>query len=172
MTVPTGHPFLVRYLHIIKATKLMKNLASYYMERMLQEYSTLSYRPSLVAAAAVCLAMNNPDVLEYESAEEDSAPGVVSTIFLFHLLLTVKTKRATPSNILFYFQPESIVAYSGYRREEIMEVAGYIASKVSEEITSYSRRELVSVKRKYEADQYDNAATSFVNPNVSHIATP
>jgi hypothetical protein len=53
-----------------------------------------------------------------------------------------------------------------------MEVAGYIASKVSEEITSYSRRELVSVKRKYEADQYDNAASSFVNPNVSHIATP
>jgi hypothetical protein len=85
MTVPTGHPFLVRYLHIIKATKLMKNLANYYMERMLQEYSTLSYRPSLVAAAAVCLAMNNPDVLEYESLEEDSAPGVVSTIFCLYV---------------------------------------------------------------------------------------
>jgi hypothetical protein len=93
MTVPTGHPFLVRYLHIIKATKLMKNLANYYMERMLQEYSTLSYRPSLVAAAAVCLAMNNPDVLEYESLEEDSAPGVVSTIFCLYVFGAVINER-------------------------------------------------------------------------------
>jgi hypothetical protein len=78
MTVPTGHPFLLRFLHVTGATKVMRNLANYYMERMLQEYSTLSYRPSLVAAAAVCLAINNPDALDYEGLGADQAPGLVS----------------------------------------------------------------------------------------------
>lgn len=80
MTVPTGHPFLLRFLHVAKATKGMRNLANYYMERMLQEYSTLSYRPSLVAAAAVCLAINNPDALAYDGLDVDQAPGLVSPL--------------------------------------------------------------------------------------------
>jgi hypothetical protein len=80
MTVPTGHPFLQRFLHVARATKVMRNLANYYMERMLQEYSTLSYRPSLVAAAAVCLAINNPDALDYEGLDADQAPGLVSSL--------------------------------------------------------------------------------------------
>jgi hypothetical protein len=80
MTVPTGHPFLQRFLHVARATKVMRNLANYYMERMLQEYSTLSYRPSLVAAAAVCLAINNPDALDYDGLDADQAPGLVSSL--------------------------------------------------------------------------------------------
>ena len=79
MTVPTGHPFLLRFLNVTGATKGMRNLANYYMERMLQEYSTLSYRPSLVAAAAVCLAINNPDALDYDGVDADQAPGLVSS---------------------------------------------------------------------------------------------
>jgi hypothetical protein len=45
---------------------------------MLQEYSMLNYRPSLIAAAAVSLARSNPDVLE-ETKEENEiqVPGVV-----------------------------------------------------------------------------------------------
>lgn len=81
MTVPTGYPFLQRFLHVSKATRVMRNLANFYMERMLQEYSTLNYRPSLVAAAAVSLAMNNPDVFDYEgyTGNINRVPEVVCT---------------------------------------------------------------------------------------------
>ena len=85
LTVPTGLPFLYRFLHITKASKLARHLANYYMERMLQEYCSLSYRPSLVAAAAVCLALNNPDVLERDSLVK-SPIGVVSSVLLCSLI--------------------------------------------------------------------------------------
>jgi hypothetical protein len=141
MTVPTGHPFLQRFLHVSRATKVMRNLASYYMERMLQEYSTLSYRPSLVAAAAVCLAINNPDALDYEGLDADQGPGI----------------------------PESLVSYTGFSRKKIIEVSQLMAFKVSEETTTYSRRELVSVKKKYQADRYTNASSGFTHPTVGHL---
>jgi cyclin B len=85
LAVPTGYPFLVRYLEILKySDSIVQDLASYYMERMLQEYSMLNYRPSLIAAAAVSLARSNPDVLE-ETKEENEihVPGVVR-IKTFH----------------------------------------------------------------------------------------
>lgn len=64
LTIPTGYMFLQRFLHITKATSIASNLASFYMERMLLEYSTLDIRPSHLAAAAVSLAVNNPDLPE------------------------------------------------------------------------------------------------------------
>ena len=88
-TVPTGYPFLKRFLHITKASKPICHLANYYMERMLQEYCSLSYRPSLVAAAAVCLALNNPDVLEYD-LQIESPIGVVS--FLWFLVVSRRVR--------------------------------------------------------------------------------
>lgn len=75
LTVPTGHPFLQRFLHIVKATSLVRNLANYYMERMLQEHAALEYRPSLLAAAAVCLAHNNPTRIEREECNLDGQPN-------------------------------------------------------------------------------------------------
>jgi Cyclin, C-terminal domain len=77
MTVPTGIPFLRRFLHICSATRAASCLANFYMERMLQEYSALQYRPSLIAATAVCLSMNNPDALETEGYALHEAPGIV-----------------------------------------------------------------------------------------------
>jgi cyclin B len=64
MTVPTAYPFLQRFLHVTNAPKIIRDLASFYTERMLQEYCMLNFRASLVASAAVCLAWNNPTVLE------------------------------------------------------------------------------------------------------------
>ena len=64
LTIPTGYMFLQQFLHITKATSIASNLASFYMERMLLEYSTLDIRPSHLAAAAVSLAVNNPDLPE------------------------------------------------------------------------------------------------------------
>lgn len=77
MTVPTAHPFLVRFLLITKASELSGVAASYYLERSLQEYQFLKYRPSLVAASAVCLALNNPDIRTDDGAT-GRYPGIVS----------------------------------------------------------------------------------------------
>ena len=64
MTVPTAYPFLQRFLHITNAPSMVRDLASFYTERMLQEYCMLNFRASLVASTAVCLAWNNPTVIE------------------------------------------------------------------------------------------------------------
>jgi hypothetical protein len=76
LTVPTGHPFLQRFLFITHATGTMSIAANYYLERMLQEHDALEFRPSVIAAAAVCLAINHPEIREYDKIEI-TKPGVV-----------------------------------------------------------------------------------------------
>jgi len=143
MTVPTGFLFLRRFLHICTATRAAKSLANFYMERMLQEYSALKYRPSLVAATVVALSINNPDALETEGYSLHEAPGI----------------------------PEELIRYSGFEIEEIKEVAKLMENKVGEVDTTYSRRSLTSVKKKYASDKYDNVS-SFILPTVDHLGVP
>jgi hypothetical protein len=64
ITVPTAYPFLQRFLTILKASPIIKNAANYYTERTLQEHDLLCFRPSLICASAVVLAINNPDISE------------------------------------------------------------------------------------------------------------
>jgi hypothetical protein len=88
LTVPTGYAFLQRFLHVTGATGVAANLASFYMERMLLEYSALEFRPSHLAAAAVALALNNPDLprnkrklkMQLEYIRAPTIPGVVRTV--------------------------------------------------------------------------------------------
>lgn len=84
LTVPTGHPFLQRFLHVVKATSVVRNLANYYMERMLQEHTALRFKPSLLAVACTCLALNHPDRSEYDDGFDgdafSSTPAFVSTL--------------------------------------------------------------------------------------------
>ena len=91
MTVPTAYPFLQRFLHITNAPKIVRDLASFYTERMLQEYCMLNFRGSLLACAAVCLAWNNPTVLEYFEVEGTytSFPRVVRNECHFYYLIVV-----------------------------------------------------------------------------------
>ena len=77
LTVPNGYPFLVRYLRITKASELARAAANYYMESTLQDYEFVQYRPSLVASAAVCLALNNPQVRQ-DQDETGQRLGIVS----------------------------------------------------------------------------------------------
>lgn len=76
LTVPTGHPFLQRFIFITQASKTMASAANYYLERMLQEHDALQFRPSVIAAAAVCLAINHPEIRDFDANESDK-PGVV-----------------------------------------------------------------------------------------------
>lgn len=93
MSVPTGFPFLNRFLDITKATTLQKHAAHYYNERMLQEYMYLKHRPSLIAASCVSLALNNPSI-RHHAGLTGPLPGVVS---FCHAFPTVCAHFTSPS---------------------------------------------------------------------------
>ena len=60
ITVPTCYQFLVRYLRIAgySVSSRVAYRASYFSERCLQEHEMLSYKPSLLAASVVYLAVS------------------------------------------------------------------------------------------------------------------
>lgn len=76
LAVPTGYPFLMRFLFITNCTKTMIWAAMYYMERMLQEHDALKFLPSELATAAVCLALNHPEIRD-AGGLATNGPGVV-----------------------------------------------------------------------------------------------
>lgn len=79
ISAPTAYPFLTRFLSITGATSTMQYAANYYLERVLLEHEILRYRPSLVAAAAVCLAINHEGLRDYDDAVGQK-PNIVSEI--------------------------------------------------------------------------------------------
>lgn len=87
ISLPTAYPFLDRFLGLTKASELTRYAAQYYMERTLQEHDLLKYRPSMVCAAAVTLALNNPDVAIQEEDYHREGPGLVSNDAVVTLLL-------------------------------------------------------------------------------------
>ena len=83
ITVPTAYPFLQRYFTMVKATELIKHAASYYTERTLQEHDMLHYRPSLICAAAVILALNHPEFADEDGRSlDESREFLVSKMIL------------------------------------------------------------------------------------------
>ena len=57
LTVPTAIVFTKRFLKAASASNTTKNLARYFAERTMQEYSMLKYLPSTIAASCVSLAL-------------------------------------------------------------------------------------------------------------------
>lgn len=143
ITVPTAFPFLKRFLSITDATTLTKFAVHYYMERTLQEHDLLKYRPSLVGAASVALALNNPDILKKEQSKRIKQPGLEGTKILLE--------------------------YTGFMPEELFECASVIARKIGEEPVTASKRQLVAVKRKYDNKKYQFVSTSVGLPCASYI---
>ncbi|CAJ1953362.1 unnamed protein product [Cylindrotheca closterium] len=142
LSVSTGYPFLKRYLDIMKASSTAKNLASFYMERTLQEHESLQFRPSVLAAAAVSLAMSNPDIVEFaENDDEGHQPGI----------------------------PKKLIRYTGFSICEIRDAASLMERTVPETTSTNARRTLAAVKRKYESDRYDCVSTAFTPPLVEHL---
>lgn len=78
LSVPTAFPFLHRFLFLTNATTTMKHASSYYLDRMLQESDYLKFRPSVLASAVVCLAINQPEIRDHDDLET-SKPGIVRT---------------------------------------------------------------------------------------------
>jgi len=57
LTVPTPFLFLQRFLRVVEADERLTHTASFFVERMAQEYGMLRRSPSLVAASGLFLAM-------------------------------------------------------------------------------------------------------------------
>lgn len=57
LTFPTHWVFLTRWARVANADKKQRLLAEYCVERTLQEHSFLRYKPSLIASAAMLVAM-------------------------------------------------------------------------------------------------------------------
>lgn len=143
LTVPTGFPFLTRFLHVSEASSLVKHLSSYYMERMLQEHSALEYKPSLLAATAVSLALFNPDRIAVDTAD-DIQPSPMSRL----------------------------LRYTGFNFADIFQAAALFEAKVGQQGATQGRRDLVAVRRKYESARYESVSNAFVLPRRSHLSNP
>lgn len=75
---PTSFPFLDRFLSLTKASPMTRQAATYYLERTLQEHELLTFRPSMVCASAVILALNSPEIPNHEEEyDHDECPGLV-----------------------------------------------------------------------------------------------
>ena len=86
ISVPTAVLFLDRFLHLTEASELTKLAAAYYLESTLQEHCFLQFRPSVVTASVVILALNNPDIRVMEKDLDRDLPGFVSASLRLELL--------------------------------------------------------------------------------------
>jgi len=92
ISFPTVYCFLLRYLKAAHADKRIVQLSCYVAERLLQEYSIISHRPSVIAACAVYIARKNlnrspwsPTLIHYTKYnEEDLRPCLqdIATVFV------------------------------------------------------------------------------------------
>lgn len=141
ISVPTAYPFLLRFLTLSKASTLTRYAANYYMERTLQEHDLLRFRPSILSATSVVLALSNPNIM---SKEKTSMGAVLGSIQL-------------------------LLDYTGFNITDIAMCAALISRKIGEKPVTASRRQLVAVKRKYDSRRYHNVSTTIDLPHESHI---
>jgi Cyclin, N-terminal domain/Cyclin, C-terminal domain len=80
LMVPTGLPFLHRFLFLSNASEMTGKASKYYMERLLLEHDSLLEPPSLLAVACVCLALNHPQIRAHDE-NLSTSPGIVSSTF-------------------------------------------------------------------------------------------
>mmetsp|Transcript_22463 Transcript_22463/g.38418 ORF Transcript_22463/g.38418 Transcript_22463/m.38418 type:complete len:495 (+) Transcript_22463:47-1531(+) len=141
ISVPTAFPFLDRFLCLSDASEMTKHAAAYYLERTLQEHSFLQFRPSVVCASAVILALNNPDIRVQEEDLDRELPGF----------------------------PKILMEYTGFSEFELTTCMERMAEKVGEEPITASRRQLNAVKKKYENSKYLEVSTNVELPNVQYV---
>lgn len=103
ISTPTAYPFLQRFLFMLNARRTMRYAAHYYMDRILLEHDMLKFRPSVIAAAAVCLAVNHP-CIRYTDHAKDPAPGIVS---LFAIVPLVSCRLFCSCSLRVFLRPRS-----------------------------------------------------------------
>ena len=83
---PTAHQFLQRFLTFTSPRRCTKKFAEYLLKCTLYVEELLEYRPSAVAATVVCLAIRNPESLENDPLEMQSAILAYSKFPLSYLV--------------------------------------------------------------------------------------
>ncbi|PUZ57221.1 hypothetical protein GQ55_5G411700 [Panicum hallii var. hallii] len=102
LTVPTMYMFIVRYLKAARGDKKLENMAFFYSELALVQYTMLIYRPSVTAAAVVYAARStlemNPlwtDILEYHTGlTEPQLLDCARRLMSFHALAPEGKQKA------------------------------------------------------------------------------
>lgn len=102
LTVSTPYKFLKRFMLVTAGSATMKYAAMFYLEKSLLKHDNLTYRPSLLAAGACCLAINHPELLA-ESDDHSEYPGVVCCLFRAPSFLVahsawLRSHRYSPTN--------------------------------------------------------------------------
>jgi len=141
ISLPTAHPFLDRFLSLTKASPMTRHTATYYLERTLQEHDLLEFRPSLVCASAVILALNNPDIRIHEEEYERKLPGL----------------------------PKILMEYTEFDKDKLMDCMTIVAAKICEPAICASRRHLTAVRKKYEHRKYLSVSSAVDNPSVRFV---
>lgn len=126
--VPTAYTFLCRYLDVIKASKMVRNISYYYAERNLQEYDSLLMQPHMFAASALYAALVQRS--QYSSDQEDW--------------------KCT--------WPQVLVLESGLTESEVIETARTIIGHIMEEPETASKRRLNAIRKKYTSERFMGAA--------------
>jgi len=137
---PTLYPFLARFLRIADATKRQEKTAHYYLESTLEKEEFISYRPSLLAAAAVLLATNHPK-----------------------LLRRVDRRKRTNRAILKY-APFAV----GELYSVAAHVAETVAAEAEADRATGSNKYYNRVRTKYKMDKYSRVAR-LAPPRADHI---
>ena len=166
ISVPTAYPFMLRFLKLANASPLTKHAANYYMERTLQEHDLLRFKPSLLCASSVILALCNPDIPRRENRVPNN---------------TEVSWRPTYWTISFHFENRSFIfshncqrsiqmllEYTNFNLCDIKTCAANIAEKIGEEPVTASRRQLNSVKKKYDTRKYHHVSRIDL-PNANQI---
>ncbi|OEL26356.1 Cyclin-B1-3 [Dichanthelium oligosanthes] len=102
LTVPTMYMFIVRYLKAAMGDKEFENMAFFYSELALVQYTMLVYPPSVIAATAVYAARStleiNPrwtDILEYHTGlTEPQLLDCARRLISFHALAPESKQKA------------------------------------------------------------------------------
>eukprot|EP00586_Coscinodiscus_wailesii_P008525 CAMPEP_0172523894 /NCGR_PEP_ID=MMETSP1066-20121228/293900_1 /TAXON_ID=671091 /ORGANISM="Coscinodiscus wailesii, Strain CCMP2513" /LENGTH=477 /DNA_ID=CAMNT_0013306991 /DNA_START=1016 /DNA_END=2449 /DNA_ORIENTATION=- len=150
ITVPTAYPFLQRFLHLVKASQLTRFVSNYYMEKALHDHEFLRYRPSILSASAVILALNNPDIHLKEGVAAvhgvkcDEFPGAPAT--------------------------NALLEYTGFHESEIFECCAAMVKTIEENFTKKSKEEpLVEVEKKYGSRKFHYVSRDIELPNESFL---
>eukprot|EP01041_Mallomonas_annulata_P003303 gene3303-6540_t len=130
---PTVYHFLATYLDIINASSMIRSFALYYAERYLQEYESLSYPKSHVAAAAL-----------YASAIRNDLPNEP---------LGVVMPSTTGVNGILW--PKALFEESGLEPKDILPIALDMISKGAEKPALCDLGHLlVETQNKYASHMY------------------
>lgn len=159
LMVPTGLPFLYRFLFLSKASEMTRKASKFYLERLLLEHDSLNEPPSLLAVACVCLALNHPQIRTHDG-NLGTSPGIVSRNSRVWTCLTLR------SFYRYLFQPSILCQYTGYGCKAIRRVAKYVARAVSTPLRVKSNNlELNAVFRKH-----SSVSRLFSHPDADDIS--